>query len=349
MYHFASNTTVSSLLHSQSRRNILSREKKDTILAPLNTHRAQLTEPYLFADPNDPAEVAALDLIADWVTDYIDPSENPREPCGDFYYPILTDATDGVNLFKSGHTASNETLAGLMVISFYWRDMMKEILPPSEEGVVIVFENECAPTFTYQIDGPKARYLGFGDLHETRFDYLEQAAWFHQLNTFSVRKSDYTGVPLNEETCSTLLRIFPSSTFEENHVTNQPIVFTVVAILTFALIAVVFCVYDLYVRRRQKLVLDSAERTTAIVDSFFPAGVRERLFATEDSVKNDLGFKWSSKTKDAIGGSPADGLAITHPSKQAIADVFSDTTVFFGDIAILPLFLAKKAPWKAYR
>ena len=190
--------------------------------------------------------------------------------------------------------------------------------------------------------------MGFGDLHETRFDYLEQAAWFHQLNTFSVRKSDYTGVPLNEETCSTLLRIFPSSTFEENHVTNQPIVFTVVAILTFALIAVVFCVYDLYVRRRQKLVLDSAERTTAIVDSFFPAGVRERLFATEDSVKNDLGFKWSSKTKDAIGGSPADGLAITHPSKQAIADVFSDTTVFFGDIASFTSWSSERDPSQVF-
>lgn len=40
---------------------------------------------------------------------------------------------------------------------------------------------------------------------------------------------------------------------------------------------VVFVLYDFYVERRQKLVMNKAERSSAIVSSLFPSTVRDRL------------------------------------------------------------------------
>jgi hypothetical protein len=62
---------------------------------------------------------------------------------------------------------------GVIGVSLYWRDLLVNILPPGDNGVVVVFENECNPTFTFELHGPTVTYLGRGDLHDPSFDHLE--------------------------------------------------------------------------------------------------------------------------------------------------------------------------------
>jgi hypothetical protein len=33
----------------------------------------------------------------------------------------------------------------------YWREFLKHLLPESSQGIVVVFENTCTASFTYEI------------------------------------------------------------------------------------------------------------------------------------------------------------------------------------------------------
>jgi hypothetical protein len=62
---------------------------------------------------------------------------------------------------------------GFIAISIYWRDMLTNLLPPGSNGIMIVFENECNPTFSFLVNGPDVDYLGRGDFHDRKYDSME--------------------------------------------------------------------------------------------------------------------------------------------------------------------------------
>jgi hypothetical protein len=62
---------------------------------------------------------------------------------------------------------------GFIAITVYWRDMLTNLLPPGSDGILIVFENECNPTFSFQVNGPEVDYLGRGDFHAGKYEKME--------------------------------------------------------------------------------------------------------------------------------------------------------------------------------
>jgi hypothetical protein len=101
-------------------------------------------------DPNDPAAVEEATSNVDWVKDFIMPDEDPWEPMSNVYYPMLDTAADSVTQRYVGDGTSHTTV-GILSMTFFWRDLLKGILPPGTNGVIAVFENECGQSFTYQI------------------------------------------------------------------------------------------------------------------------------------------------------------------------------------------------------
>jgi hypothetical protein len=69
----------------------------------------------------------------------------------------------------------NRTLHALLASTIYWRDLLVGILPPGSDGIVVVFENECNPTFTFQINGPDVDYIGRDDLHDPKYNDMEKS------------------------------------------------------------------------------------------------------------------------------------------------------------------------------
>jgi hypothetical protein len=63
-------------------------------------------------------------------------------------------------------------LRGLTGITVYWRDLITNILPRESDGILISFENECSPTFTFQVNGPDVDYLGRGYFHDDRYEEM---------------------------------------------------------------------------------------------------------------------------------------------------------------------------------
>ena len=172
---------------------------------------------------------------------------------------------------------SKHNVVGTLTGTFFWRGLIEDILPPSTQGIVIVFENPCNPTFTYQINGPRVEYLGRGDHHDDHYDDYRITSDLFHLRSFAVGSSMYSGPPLDEEFCPFSVNVYPSDTFYVEYSSKDPIYFMVGAILIFVFTSAVFGLYDYTVERRQRLVLNKAERAGAIVSSLFPAQVQEQL------------------------------------------------------------------------
>jgi hypothetical protein len=102
-------------------------------------------------------------------------------------------------------------------------------------------------------------------------------------------------------------------------------------------VAVVFTLYDVLVQRRQRHVVDKAERTNQLVSTLFPSSVRDRLLG-QNSVHDDVMFQDDNRTvhsnltgeyleKTKVTGEmgPVDP---TNPYEtKPIADLFPEATV----------------------
>jgi len=138
----------------------------------------------------DPTLLQELHIFADWIHDFIGPDDDPLEPVSDIFYPIMEHAIDSVVLLTTISSSSSSSSAAasasasaasaaaaaaaaeeeeeakpedyscipdpfsvlaFLAVSIYWRDMITDILPPGKEGILLVVENPCNPTFTYEI------------------------------------------------------------------------------------------------------------------------------------------------------------------------------------------------------
>lgn len=115
--------------------------------------KAVISEPFQMPRPGDEDAMAEAQLWCDYFQDFIAPGEDCMEPLGVFYYPIIANTSiNDIDDFNG--------VKGMISQEFYWRNQIKNILPPDSKGIIIVFSNECVEdSFTYQIDGPKATYV----------------------------------------------------------------------------------------------------------------------------------------------------------------------------------------------
>jgi hypothetical protein len=86
---------------------------------------------------------------------------------------------------------------------------------------------------------------------------LGQSSELRDLDAF--RDRSYTGLPLSMGGCQYFLQVYPSSDMEDDYITSNPIIFTVVAVLIFVFTSVVFLFYDCLVEKRQKKVMSTGK------------------------------------------------------------------------------------------
>ena len=129
-----------------------------------------------------------------------------------------------------------------------------------------------------------------------------------------------TGVPTASE----------STRREDVISTTAPILITTAIAAIFVFTAFLFLVYDKLVERRQHLVMNTAEKSTAIVSSLFPKSVHERLLQNQMSSGNgNKTFASDKKRVESFLTGKSDGIQ----ERKPIADLFPYTTVFFADIS----------------
>ena len=128
------------------------------------------------------------------------------------------------------------------------------------------------------------------------------------------------------------MTVYPSDVMYEDFGTSNPMYFALVAIAIFLITSAVFIFYDCMVERRQKVVLSTAIKTSAIVSSLFPTNVRDQLLQQHeekvDSPQRRLKTHLKGEEPQARGGGMGKAL-----SSRPLAELFDNTTVFVGDVA----------------
>eukprot|EP00934_Nitzschia_sp_Nitz4_P002763 Nitzschia sp. Nitz4//scaffold207_size38617//10//3538//NITZ4_007669-RA/size38617-snap-gene-0.0-mRNA-1//1//CDS//3329541587//2753//frame0 len=212
----------------------------------------------------------------------------------------------------SSYVNGNQTMVALLLSNSRWISRFEGILPEGVSGVVLVVTHSCAAQddeqHTFVLDGPTVDYLGKGDLHA--------ASWRSSLLTMD------TPAFRTMENCSYTLNFYQSSEYDDAFSSKTPTVYTILVILVFIITTMFFLWYDCIVDRKQDKVKSTAAKTSAIVDSFFPKHIRERML-DEEAKGGD-----KEATAAAISRLMDNDLLATKP----IADLFPHATVMFADL-----------------
>lgn len=232
----------------------------------------------------------------------------------------------------------NRRVAGVISAVVYWRLLFSHILPPVANGIICVLSNSFNQSLTYRIDGSDAHFVGEGDIHDRKYDHLVHTANLNEYiaSISSKATRSYTSVDLNNDHGRYSLHVYPSEETEAAFRDNRPILHTLTVFGVVLFTSLVFLLYDCVVRRRQKIVMDRAVASGAIVSSLFPDQVRDKLYIA--SKKNDSAKK---KQNDNSGALTVAKTKANDEDSPVIADQYRSATVFFADIAGCVLNIAE--------
>jgi hypothetical protein len=94
--------------------------------------------------------------------------------------------------------------------------------------------------------------------------------------------------------------------------------------------SLVFVAYDAVIEKRQRKVMQSATRSSAIVSSLFPLKVRTRLYEESAPALSEKEQSPQNRLKNFLV--KAHTSSIEPMNTEPIADLFESTTVLFADI-----------------
>lgn len=267
---------------------------------------------------------------------------NPNELTGAYYAqalsyhhqkktPYLGDPFSSiyVPIYDSFDLVSRK-MVGFLISGIQWASYFEDIFPVGTGTIRIVLENTCGDVGTYEINGPHVEFIGMGNHHDTSYSDLEKSTSFDAL--LNAESPVEKRIPLNQDWCAYTLRVYPTADFEDTTTTNNPIFITIAVGAIFIFTGILFLVYDKLVERRQSLVMNTAEKSNAIVSNLFPKSVQDRLL-NNPSGNNGLATSFASDKKRVKsfltgGGDGGEDMGMT-----PIADLFPNTTVIFMDIS----------------
>eukprot|EP00934_Nitzschia_sp_Nitz4_P004178 Nitzschia sp. Nitz4//scaffold273_size25297//1398//4964//NITZ4_008313-RA/size25297-processed-gene-0.16-mRNA-1//1//CDS//3329545238//4168//frame0 len=313
------------------------------------------------------------DVINAQAGSYVDEfneTDHGFEPLSEIHYPIFDNAAESV-LIQTTAGGNQSQMLGFILLSFYWRDIMVDLLPSGVEGLVIVISTSNNNAFSYQLNGPDVVFLGFGDNHETKYNDYSLETSLRGLGEYKSGGIVYTGLYLSEELSKYTFRLYPSTTFESQYTSANPWIYTAVAVTIFLFTTAVFIVYDWLVERRQKTVMNTeycrltkhgvqcaAVKSSAIVSSLFPKNVRTRLLDMSEKESQAKHSTQKSRLKnfmadisggmDDIGGSTKSKQNGMTFDSQPIADLFPSATVMFADIVNFTAWSSTREPSQVF-
>ncbi|CAB9523056.1 Receptor-type guanylate cyclase gcy [Seminavis robusta] len=330
------------------------KREADSIEAALAEQRVTLAQQgTIVTDPTNEEQVSKAEYSNNWRSKFISPNEDPSEPASSILYPMFNNL-ESVQL----DLEERQQFVGTFVYVFFWRVLIRDILSPESKGIIVVFSNECGPSFTYRLDGPEATFLGGGDLHDASYDYLGKHMTLHEAME-TTKSSSYTGIPLSEKFCPRAIHLYPSKDMEDEYMTSDPATFAVAAALIFLFTSTVFVIYDCTVARRQRLVMERALASGAIVSSLFPKQVREKLYEEnkQKQQQENRVTKYLSTSVVDVGNQAqsVDDMKVdavigssTGSSSRPIADNFQNTTIFFADLKGFTAWSSKRTPIEVF-
>ena len=273
--------------------------------------------------------------VLDWQETDAASQDTSTEPESAILYPI----------YSGRHEDAASNVVAVVTAVSSWSVYFQNVVPSSAKGITVVVKNECNQVFSFSVNGPNVTYLGKGDHHSKIFDNMHQSVSFDTSNN-----GNGNSLPLDAHYCPYTVHVYPSNAMRSHFVTHQPLISATLVGILFLVAALIFVTYDVLVEQRQKVVMDHALQSTAIVSSLFPEQVRDRLFRRNsndtgpEDVEQQAGFHSNSDDNSYVMFEPTksrlksflDQDQNQHAGAQEakpIADLFPNCTVLFADIA----------------
>ena len=233
---------------------------------------------------------------------------------------------------------------GTLGTTLNWFAYFQDVLPPNALGIYCVIKNTAGQAITYRLDGSSVTFLGSGDLHDSTYDDYEiqaDAASYYSKFSSPETKS-YTSVEIDFDFMSYSLHVFPSQETEDYYVNGDALVFTVIILAVFLFTSLVFTAYDFLVARRQRIVMDRAVASGAIVSSLFPSQVRDQLYQERETKTNTEMKGGDDDVKRLMSGDEV------VPNSRKIAQVYPETTIMFADLAGFTNWSSTRTPEQVF-
>ncbi|CAB9511106.1 Receptor-type guanylate cyclase gcy [Seminavis robusta] len=211
--------------------------------------------------------------------------------------------------------------------SVAWDASMRNLLPSNVRGILCVVENTCDQVFTYEINGKDAIYLGSGDMHNPKYDHLEV-----MVDLSMHTHPNFTTTPGH---CQYSMHVYPTETFEGDYTTAMPITFAVVVLASFITVALVFIIYDWFVKRRNKELSKTAARSDRLVSSLFPGDIKSKVLEQHD----DTDRSFSNPKKEQADHGVAHNM---------LAQVYPETTILFADLVGFTKWSSGRTPAEVF-
>jgi len=185
------------------------------------------------------------------------------EPFSNVFIPVMDSFED------------ESKTAALLYATIRWSSYFKGIFTDADQPVDVVLSNTCDGAFTYEIRGEKVIFMGEGNRADRKYQDMMMSAKFDE-DKVEIEPNTIK-LTLNQGDCPYTLSIYPTREGEEYTKDELPLITTLAVAFVFVMTAAVFFFYDVMVEKRQKVILTTAQRSTAIVSSIFPKKVRDQM------------------------------------------------------------------------
>ena len=206
-------------------------------------------------DPVTSKLATLLSIKAKQAEDYM------GEPVTQVYFPVF-DQFD----------TSRRRMVAVLTATLQWRKYFENILAVDVNDMVVVLHGdsigqEDSVSYSYKIKGTEVKAGGVGDQHNSNFNDFEREG---KLVTAHVADGTVEGVKVDSDRHRYRIRVYPDQSFYDEYSTNTPILAALGMAVAFFVLILLFAAYDRTVERRQKMLLNSAAKSNAIVSSLFP-------------------------------------------------------------------------------
>mmetsp|Transcript_1046 Transcript_1046/g.2212 ORF Transcript_1046/g.2212 Transcript_1046/m.2212 type:complete len:1145 (-) Transcript_1046:169-3603(-) len=241
---------------------------------------------------------------------------------------------------------AGETVVGVIFGMISWDIYFNNVLPEGAKPILVEVGESCTGGFTYLVTGDGFDFLGWGiNKHDSRYDKMKHTYEFAKFATYESEEEE-------EEHCSYIVTIYPTDKFRAEYITKDPLIYTSIVVSIFVITTMVFLLYDCMVQRRQIKLLNTAQRTNAIVASLFPKDVQKRIMdeaeeqAAQSENKRKLPFGSKAQMKEFIN---TQNNETTKPCQgKPIADLFPETTILFADLVGFTAWSSKREPTQVF-
>lgn len=258
---------------------------------------------------------------------------------------------------------------------------LESVCPFSMEGDMTIVLQTCDEAILFNLNGDNIEYLGpLNEENAAQIKTTEEAAILDFSSTFPYGDFDTAAKGINATACGLTVVLVPLEAVKGiltdaglAESSNRSAVGTALVAVTFVVLVLAFLLYDWLVERRQAVVINIANKATAIVENLFPAQVRDRMLQNiEEKKKKAKGLDTDQAGVGDAGATPAvpvngnmvaaatsqkptrvsvkQFLTTDFPGQandltsQPIADLFPNTTVLFADIAGFTAWASQREP-----